>query len=52
VATLDDGEVHLVLKDYKLVVEPAKFTIQLGNLFGGNEVLGELRTTPVANPTA
>lgn len=27
------------------MVDPAHVTVELGNLFGGNEVLGELRTT-------
>jgi hypothetical protein len=49
---LDDGEVYLELKNYTLVLDPADVTAELGNLFGGNEVLGELRTTPVPNPTA
>ncbi|PNF31883.1 hypothetical protein B7P43_G07895 [Cryptotermes secundus] len=39
-AKLDDGEVYLVLQDHRLTVDPAHATVELGNLFGGNEVLG------------
>jgi hypothetical protein len=44
--------VYLELKDYKLEMDPRKVSAELGNLFGGNSLLGELRTTEVPNLTA
>jgi hypothetical protein len=38
----DDGQQYLVLMDYHLDFVPAKITFELGNLFNGNKVLGEL----------
>jgi hypothetical protein len=42
----------MVLRDYKLVLDPTKVTAHLGNLFGGNEVLGKQRATVVPSLAA
>jgi hypothetical protein len=40
----DDGQVYLEPKEYTVEFEPKDVKAHLGNLFNGNEVLGELRT--------
>jgi hypothetical protein len=42
----------MVLRDYRLVLDPTKITSHLGNLFGGNEVLGKQRATVVPSLAA
>lgn len=38
----DDGQQYMVLKDYHLHLAPAIVTVELGNLYSGNKMLGEL----------
>jgi hypothetical protein len=47
----DDGQQYLVFKDYHLDLVPGNVTIELGNLFNGNKVLGELASCIIQNMT-
>jgi hypothetical protein len=47
----DDCDSYLVLHDYTLQLLPEKVTIDLGNLFNGNTVLGELASCVLQNTT-
>jgi hypothetical protein len=38
----DECEAHIVLHDYHLHLAPASYTLEFGNLFHGNKVLGKL----------
>ena len=49
--TLDDGQVYLVLQNYHLDIDPEKITVELGNLFDGNKVLGKLQVSILQNTT-
>jgi hypothetical protein len=44
--------VYLEPKEYKVEFEPKDIKAHLGNLFNGNEVLGELRSRVVPDLTA
>ena len=48
----DDGQQYLVLKDYLLHLVPANVTLEVGNLFNGNKVLGELESCVLQNSTS
>jgi hypothetical protein len=41
----------MVLKDYHLDLVPGNVTFELGNLFNGNKVLGELASCVLQNTT-
>ena len=45
----DDGEQYLVLKDYQLHLVPGTIAFEMGNLFDGNKVLGELESCVLQN---
>jgi hypothetical protein len=45
--TLEDGQVYLVLKDYHMILVPQNVKVYLDNLFNGNKVLGEWRSSVV-----
>jgi hypothetical protein len=47
----DDCQAYLVLQDYTLQLVPTSMTIELGNLFNGNKVLGELASCVLQNTT-
>ena len=47
----DDGQQYMVLKDYNLHLGPERLSIELGNLFHGNKVLGELESCALQNKT-
>jgi len=48
----DDGQQYMVLKDYHLHLRPARLSIELGNMFNGNKVLGELEICILQNSTS
>jgi hypothetical protein len=45
----DDGQQYLVLKNYHLDLVPGNITLDFGNLFDGNKVLGELASCVLQN---
>jgi hypothetical protein len=49
---LQDGQMYLVLQDYRIILVPKEMKVHLDNLFNGNKLLGKRRWPLVPNVAA
>jgi hypothetical protein len=47
----DDGQQYMVFMDYQLDLRPTGVSYEMGNMFNGNKVLGELESCVLHNST-